>query len=336
MPAGNLADLAYAIQTSKGTPATASSHRFYLTGGGLAPRPSTARLEETSGSRLRTGSYMQQIRAEGSPAAYVRPNMIGGLLYSAMGAKAVSGASDPYTHTFTLASTQPWLTFWRMLGAGLFERFTDCKLSSLSIRSSAGQPLIVTAGIVGLGPANKTAAETTVPVEKTNTFMHYDGKGALKVETVPVTRIESFSLTINTGADTQQGDDVTPFDAPEGMLEIMIETTETITDFALYKRMIYGSSSPADNATPTKDVLTLGGVPAGLDFLFTRVAAAPGPERSLGFTATNVQIEDITGLEVNTDGQPIKQTVRYGIYEPASGSGLTAVLKNGVTSYPAL
>ena len=332
MPAGNNADLAYAIQAAKGTPATAAAHRFYLTGGGISAPKETARLAETSGGRTAQGSYVRQVRAEGSPAAYVRPNMIGGLLYAAMGAKSVSGAADPYEHVFELAATQPWLTFWRMLGGTLFERFADCKLTSLNIASTAGNPLVVTVGVVGLAPTAQAAGEA-VAVEKVGTFMHFDGKGALQVENTPVTRIESFTLNIETGVTLQQGDDVVPYDATEGAVNVTIETVETISNFALYNRMVYGSATPAANTAPSKEMLELGGSPAGIDFKFTR---STGPERSLRFAATRVAVEEITGIELNTDGSPIKQTVRYGLYEPlAGGSGLVATLLNGLTAYTA-
>lgn len=336
MPAGNKADLSFAIQATKGVAAVTAAHRIYLTGGGLRAIKQTGRLAETSGTRNQGGVYVQQVRAEGSPAAYVRPKMIGALLYGAMGSKAVVGAVDPYAHTFELAATQPWLTFWSMLGGALFERFADCKITSLTIASTAGNPLVVTAAVSGLGPASRTTAEAAATVEMTDTFMHFDGKGALKVENVAVTRIESFSLSLTTGVSLQQGDDVTPYDATEGGIAISIETVETITNFDLYNRMVYGSATPANNATPSKEILELGGAPAGLDFKFTRVAAAPGPARSLAFAGTRVQVEEITGIEINTDGSPIKQTVRYSLADPlAGGSALVATLLNGMATYAA-
>jgi tail tube protein len=337
MPAGNIADVAVALQTTKGTPSAASQHRFYLSGGGLAPERDHADVEETSGSRLRAEGFIRQARAGGTPQAFVRPDMIGLLLYGAMGAKAVTGAADPFTHTFTLALTQPWLTFWRMLGGLKFERFLDCKLTSLILRSSAGNPVSVEFGVAGLGVFHLTAQETTAAVEKTNTFMHSDGKGQFLFETVPVATIESIVLTINTGVSLQQGDSVTPNDAPEGQLEITIETVQTITDFSTWNRLHYGSATPANAAPLTPVVQELAG--SGIDFKWAKRQAdgttLATPERSLQVTATKLQIRSITGLDPNTSGDPLKQTVTYRVYEPAAGSGLTAVLKNSKSTYPA-
>lgn len=332
MVAGNTADIAFAIQAAKGTPATASSQRLYLMGGGVAAEKEAADIEETGSGRLRNSSFVRVIRAGGSPSFVVRPASIPLLLYGVMGAKAVTGAADPYLHTITLAQTQPWLTVWRMLGGGLFERFTDCKISSLTLRSAAGGLLVAEVSILGLSPAYKTAAEATASPETTNAFIHADGTGALLYEGAAVAAIESFSLAINSNASLQQGDAVTGNDVSEGMHDITLETVQTITNFAIYNRFVYGSASPADNATPSRDPLELAGAPAGIDFKWTR----PGsPARSLEILAPRVQVTAVSGIEANVNGDPIKSTTTHKVYAPASGSGLTAKVQNAVASYTA-
>lgn len=335
MVAGNVADLSFALQAVKGAPASAGQHRIYLTGGNVAAQRDFADLEETSGSRMRTGGFIQQARAGGSPAAYVRPNWIGLALYGALGAKAVTGAADPRTHTFTPALVQPWLTFWRMQGGLLFERFADCKLSSLVLRSVAGGALTAEMGVLGLGGVSKAAAETTVAVELSPTFMHADGKGLFLVETVPVSSIESITVTINTGVELQQGDSVTAYDAAEGLLDITIETVQAVSDFSLWNRVHYGTATPADNAPMTPNPIELAGT--GIDFGWAKRQAdgiaLVTPERSLHVAATRLQIRPPTGLDPNTTGDPLKQTVSYRVYEPAAGAPFTATLKNALTGY---
>jgi len=329
---GNTADIAFAIQAAKGTPATASSQRLYLMGGGVAAEKTAADIEETSSGRLRNSSFVQLIRAAGTPSFVVRPASIPLLLYGVMGAKAVTGAGDPFTHTITLAQTQPWLTVWRMLSSGLFERFTDCKIASLTLRSAAGGLLVAETSIVGLSPASKTTAEATAVVETTNAFLHSDGQGALLYEGAAIASIEGFTLAINANVSLQQGDAVTGNDLSEGMQDITLETIQTITNFAIYNRFVYGAASPADLATPSRDPLELAGSPAGIDFKWTR----PGtPERSIEILAPRVQVTAVTGIEANTNGDPIKSTTTHKVYQPGSGSGLTAKIKNAVTSYVA-
>jgi hypothetical protein len=230
------------------------------------------------------------------------------------------------------------MTWWRMLGAGLFERYTDCKITRLNFHSEAGQPLRVTAEMIGLLPAHQTAAVTTATVEITPTFMHADAKALLQFEGAPVASIGTFDLNIVTGAALAQGDDIVGYQIDEGMHDITLTVDQTITDFATYKRMIYGVASPADLANPSPNVVELTGASI-VDVKFakrTSAGAVATPERSIEFTADRLAIGSVTGIESNTNGEPIRQSVTYKVYAPAAGtSGLTAILKNGKTAYAA-
>lgn len=340
MPASNIADLSMAIQIAKGTPAIpaiATMSRVYLAGGGISAIRENAEVEETSSSRMRSETYTRQIRAGGSPAFFARPEMLGWLLWGGMGAKASSAGPDPFLHTFTLALVQPYMTFWKMLGGALFERFADCKVASLAFHSEAGQPLRVTAEVIGLLPASQTAHVVTVVVETTDTLMHADAKSLLTFEGAPVASIGTVDLTITNGITLQQGDDVFGYQIVEGMQTVRLQVRETITDFALYNRMIYGAAVPADNAAPSPNPVELTG--AVLDIGYAKRDAAGAvrvPERSLHFTATRMTIATVEGIEANPSGEPITQTTTYNIMQPgAGGSGLTALLKNGKAAYAA-
>lgn len=336
MVAGNIADLGFAIQTAKGTPSASAIERSYLMGGGVDPVDTINDVEESSSTRLRTISYKGRVEISGSPQMAVRPNMIGLLLYGAMGAKAVSGASDPFTHTFTLAATQPYLTIFRMLGGVLFERFSDCKIAALNFESTAGGVLAVTAEIVGATPAFKTTQDTVIAAEATEPFLHTDGKGQFVWEGSPISRVSAMRINIGTGVQGTQGDSLLSDAIEEGMQEITVETEQIITDWQLWNRFHYGSASPADNAAATPTVVTLGA--PGISIIYSKRQANgtdATPARSLQFTATNVQIANIEPTEPNTNGDPLARTVSYKIYQPASGSGLTAVLKNSRATYTA-
>lgn len=342
MPASNIADLSMAVQTAKGTaaagtPATTMS-RVYLAGGGLAAMKDTADLEETSSGRLRSANYVSQVRAGGSPEFFVRPEMIGWLLWAAMGAKATTGASDPYTHTFTLALTQPYMTWWRMLGGALFEKFMDVKVASLAFHSEAGGPLRVTAELLGLTPAFQTTAMTVATVETVDTFMHADAKALLMFEGAAVASIGTIDLTITNNVQISQGPDVVGFQVVEGQQDITLAVQQVITDFASYNRMIYGSNTPANNATPSPNVIELASS-AVIDIGYAKRDAAGAvrtPERSLHFTADRLAIANVEGIEADPGGDPISQTVTYKVYQPSGGtSGLTAILKNGKSTYAA-
>lgn len=328
---GNDADIALAIQAAKGTPSTVSSQRLFMLSGGIAGAKDVSDVEETSSGRLRSTAYVGQVRGEGSPSFAVRPVSIGLLLYLAMGAKAVTGASDPYTHTFTLASTLPWCTVWRRLANGLYERFSDAKVNTLSLRSEAGGILAAEVGFMMLTPAHQTAAEATAtPEAAAAVFVHHDGQGALLYEGVAAAEVRRTSVAINNNLSLQQGDAVSGYDLVEQQQDITLETEHVIQNFDLYRRWMYGAASPANNAAPSRDVLELGG--SGIDFKWTR----PGtPERSLRIQAPRVQVQQPTGHDPNASGAPIVETRTHKVYLPGSGSGLTATLKNGQASYVA-
>lgn len=328
---GNDADIAIAIQAAKGTSSTASSQRLYIASGGITGSKTVNDIEETSSGRLRGSAYVAQASGAGSPTFTVRPASIGLLLYLAMGAKAVTGSSDPYTHTITLASALPWCTLWRRLASGLYERFSDAKVNTLTLRSAAGTVLVAEVGFMALTPANQTAAEATATPEATDlAFPHHFGQGALQYEGTPVAEIGSCSVAINNNLALQQGDAVTGFDLVEQVQDITLETTHTIQNFDLYRRWMYGAATPANNAAPSGTVLELGG--SGIDFKWTR----PGtPERSLRIQAPRVQVQQPTGHEPNASGAPIVETRTHKVYKPATGSGLTAIVVNSQASYVA-
>ena len=323
----NIHRLGAAIQTTKGTAAATVAHVFYTTGGTIAPVEDRADFEETTENRLRVGSYIARARSEGNPAAYARPSMLGALLYGAMGAKSVTGAG-PYVHVFTLAATQPYMTFFRNLGGLIFERFVDCKITNLTLASVEGGPLTVTMNVLGLAGQHLTADPVTSPAaETTHPFLHYDTSGALLVENTDVASIRSVSIAMSLGGTVQPGNVVSGVAVTEGMVDITITTEQLVTDRNLWNRLHYGSASPANNAPQTTTPLTLGGAPAGIDFLWTRGT------NSLRVAATNLQVMNITGIEPSTGNDPYRMSVTYKVDKPASGSGLTATLTNSTATY---
>jgi hypothetical protein len=130
----------------------------------------------------------------------------------------------------------------------------------------------------------------------------------------------------------QQGDDVEGSDATEGQRAATIETVNIISDLALYNRFHYGSATPSAGDPPTKNVVELAGT--GVDYKWTRVPAAPGPERSLQVTATRLQIASVSGFTPTPNGDALKQTVVYNVFQPGGAvSAITAILKNGEATH---
>jgi len=228
------------------------------------------------------------------------------------------------THTFNETAEQPYMTFWRQLENLKYEKFVDCRITQMVLTSEAGRPLRAAMTVAGLDPRHLAsgtyATEVAVAEESGAPFMHYDGA------------IERIVTTINNNNTVQQGDSHRPYDIAEGMLDLMFEVATLIEDAAEYNRFHYGSATPADGAQATKDVVEL--ATSFLDFLWTRVAATAGPERSLRIqSGSKVQIVEVAGYEPNTNNDPIKKTSSYRSLRPSSGTGIVATLKNGTASY---
>lgn len=334
MVASNIGNLRFAIQSVKGTAAASSVYGLYLAGGDLpSGRKTQDSFAETTSARMRSDRYLVEAHGEGSPQHYVTPKSIGALLYGALGGKSVTGAADPYTHTIIPAATTPWFTLWRNAFDMIQERLTDAKIKSLVIHGESGRPLTVTVNWLAITPQHKTAAETTAVIETTQRFMHYDGAGAFLVEGAAVASIRSFDLTIENNTAVVPGDSVTPNDVSEGELSITCRVTQLFLTATgqLRNRLFYGSSSPADNAAIAAAVLELAGSPAGLEFTFTRVAAAPGPERSLKLAIPRVTVEPFDP-QPSTGNDPATAEISFTALQPG-GNAMTATLKNGQATY---
>lgn len=336
MPSAVDADLAIAIQAAKGTPSVISSQRLFLLGGGVEGQKDINDVEETSGSFFRNTAFVGAVRGGGTASFAVKPASVGLLLYLALGAKSVSGAGDPWTHVFTphvSGTSLPWCTVWRRLASGLYERFSDCKVNSLAIRSQYGGIVAVEVTFMALTPANKTAAEATAAVETATTavFVHGDGQGQLLFEGSVAAEIGRAAFVVNNNLAAQPGDGILGFDLVEQVKELTAETDHTITDFQMYRKWMYGTGAPADNAAPTRVPYELTGT-NGLDFKWSR----PGsPARSLQIQTPRVQLVTPGDHPANPSGAPFTETRQMKVYAPAAGAAITATLLNGQSSYVA-
>lgn len=322
--------IALAVQTAKGTPATVSTERFLLTAGS-PPGPvkvPVASEGSSASQRFPMSAYTPSLRVQGDMSLILRPNAIGLLLYAALGAKAVSGAADPWTHTFTVAAAQqPWLTVWRSIGGVINERFSDCKVTSLRFVSRAGSPVRVSVGIMGITSVHRTAPETAAPIEVTGHFMHWHGKGAYQVEGVAVAQIADWSLEIDTGASAR--DTLAAYDVRTGArIRVTARVGQTVVNDDLYARHVYGIADPANDAAAVLTPLELGGT--GLVFKLTEAVT---PERSLELSIPRPVLRDPGLGGIGTDGQPLRQEALYEALMPATGSGVTAVLRNARSAY---
>jgi len=331
----NVADIRFARQTAgQGTPIaapTATDYGLFVAGGSMIrPNRVDEPFEETTGGQMRSDRYVSTIHAEGEPEFYLMPKSAAAMLYGVLGAKAVSGAGDPWTHTLTFGSSRPWWTVWRALGGLIFERFPDCKFDRIAIRSEYGKPATITARIIGLNAQWASAAEAQPTIEVTHRIMHADAVAAFMVEGAAVASTREFEIVIDRNGDPVGGDDYRPIDIFEGEFTVQVTLGQLYLANSLRNRLMYGGASPADNTSVVSAILELAGAPAGIQVLYTRGGSVPvSPARSIQINVPRVALAPIEP-EHATGSEPLRQTVTVNALQPAAAATpMTCVVKNG-------
>lgn len=332
MPNQNTGIVRFAIQTAEGTPATASAFGLRMAGGSMPQVRATDQVyREADGVQAPSSMFRAESWSEGAPEFHVYPRSVAALLYLALGGYAVAGAGDPYTHTITPADEPPFATIWTNKGGLYHDQHDDMRISQLVIRGSAGGLLTVAVTWVGKKGTYDSAEETTVTPEVTQVFRYYDGRAALKVEGTAVATMREYTLTINRNVSRQGGDDLHPVSLDMGALDVTCQATMKVTSAALRNRILYGGATPSNGAVVVKDVLEAAGSPAGLQFVHTRVADAPGPGRSLSLA---VPLVAVIPFEVPITTEPGQLYIPI-TFQGLKGAGqiITAVVKNNVATY---
>ena len=329
--AENVGNLRFALQSAKGTAASASDYGLYIAGGSqIGAMGEDGTYEESTGARMRSDRFVSERHAEGTMEFYVTPKAIAPLMYAALGANVTTGAGDPYAHAATPATTRPWMTWWRNTAGLYYERSTDVKVNTLTITGESGQPLRVSVEAHGLFPEYLAAEETTASIDTADRLLFYDGDGALQMEGAAVADIRAFTLTISNNGELVPGDSLTPIDVSEGELQVTLNITKLALTSSLRNRLYYGSASPSNLDDVVSDILELGSDPS-IDFKFSRVGAAL--ERSLQIELKRVALAPFD-VVTGTGNSPLTEDVTLECLAPSSGDAITATTTNGEATIP--
>lgn len=238
---GNQAYLSWSKQTVRDTPNTTYARRSPFSGGNIQPLRNVENLSETDANRDIGVAYVSSVGVEGSPEIYGRFDHIDSILEAALGARSTTGAG-PYVHVLTPANTLPYLTFLRAIGGTLFEQFSDCQISELTISAEAGSPLTASFDIVGRKALRLTTEPGTPPTLASGVPPTFND-ATVTLAGGATALVNSFELTISNNITTQQTDDVTPYDVVVGQREVTLGfglVFETLTE---YNKFHYGSGS---------------------------------------------------------------------------------------------
>lgn len=320
---GNEATLGFAKQTAKAAIPSAPAYRVPFSGGNVAPVRETDILAETDASRDRGTTYVTTSGVEGDPEVYVRDASIGALLHAVLGLDTPSGLGPNYTHTITPANVLPYYTFWRSISSTLYERFEDCKASSLTVSADAGAPLTAAVGIQGrkavrLDAAADAAAITAYDgVAVQNAAVYSYNEAAVTLGGGATALIGSFELTIENNASRQQTDDVVPYDVVEGQREVSLGFDLIFETLAEYNKFHYGSAA---GTQVSNSIFTTSAA-----FTFTK-----GTNNEVAFSLPSIAYEEFP-VDPDPGGDPIVVPVRAAAQR--TSPIITATVKNQVATY---
>lgn len=318
---GNQAWLMAAKQASQGTLATVAANttqKMPLSGGNIYPVRETDNLSETDANRDQGVAFVTTTGVEGTPEVYVRDASVGLLLLGALGSDAVTGTSN-FVHTITPANTLPYMSFWRMLSATLWESYKDCQISNLTISAEAGQPLTASIGVQGLVPTRLTAdpdVGNLAPLASSQVYSF--NQATVTLGGSATTLIRSFELSIENNVSRQQTDDVTPIDVVPGIREVTCSFDMIFSSLTEYNQFHYGGAA---GTSVSPNIYTTSLV---LDF-------SQGANNAVTFN-----LPSIAYTEFNPSPDPGGDPVVVSVSAVGMRSGspiVTATVKNQVASY---
>ncbi len=299
MPAypGNTRVVYGAIQSAKGTPAAAPTHKFTLNGDSAGnPGREMIQLPETDASSQAPDWSVVGSSPVLSWSNWVRGSEFAFLAKGIQGSNADSGAG-PFVHTATPIQALPYYTFWDVVPGVQCTRFDDCRFTSLGVSGEALAGIAYNASVVSLS-ATLGVTEPVAPAASAT-----DAKFGYPVVQVTVGGVrpftfDAFSLTINRNVTVLRGDNgLNSYDSVSGIY--MVEGTARkiyISDADFRKH--HGGAAAATVLTTT--IFT-----EALSLLLTDTAS-----NQILFTSSAIQYNETT-VPVNVDGSPILSTLGF-------------------------
>lgn len=309
---------------AKGAHATTPTAVNPFTEGDARPDRVVERLQETDNNRDPGSAYLVRGGASGAPGIYVRPETFPNYASAALGKRVTTGAGAPFTHAIdTNTGTLPYVTFFKMLGATLFERFEDCLVNSLTVRAEAGQPLTAVVNFLGLSVTRAAAVWASAAAQDVDEpwFFH---EGTVTIGGSGVTNVRSFEITIENNVTQQQTDSIALYDAVPGRRDLTFSFDmifDSVSAFNAYKTHHYGSTSGTTQSTTLQTT--------SLDFAFAKGAD------TIQFAIPVAAYEEFPA-EPDAGGDAVISSVRGGGVRSASPlTTWTVINSTAGTTYPA-
>lgn len=324
--------VAVAKEATKGTAASSGYYQLGITDGAVLSVDVQQELEDRS-SALRVASAVTRTGVVSGFDFSCRAHApsLGLFLLGALGTEAITGAADPYSHTFTTTSTDvPYLTFHGQLAGNSYQLKTS-KIDTLELSWSGNGPLEVK--VTGMGTSmtftGVTFAGTSPTDDRFAGYLRPIG-GTFQVATtgaLAAANVTGGSIKISNNLSEQMySGTITPGDVWVGRQEIEVQLDVVVDDLNHWRTIVTGSTSGTSESGAT----TYGSASVS----FRDPSATTPANRELAITLPNVAftadfpsadpaggpvVLSLAGLAVQTSGV-------------SGGTPITAVLKNAVAA----
>lgn len=317
---GKRGSIAFAVQSGKGVAATAPTVKFYLAGDPtLGPVKERGRYSMTDASQDNGAAYTSKMAVEGGLSVYAHPQGVGFLSAAVSGANVDSGTAGAYQHVATPADDMLWVTAWREVGGVIIEKFTDCKIHSMQVEGSAGQPITIALEVIGCTALFETADAPLAALAALtdNGYLYPEAAARIKIDTV-AKKVHKFSFGLKRNASGYQADGYGYDDVDPGARELSLSFSTRFVSGAIgaaeYREFYYGSSTGTafDPAVGIK----------AFEIEFLRAAATSWKIALPAVTFSAVPVN------ASVSGDPVEVEVACEVERPAAGNIYTITTKD--------
>lgn len=281
MAAGDNTNLGYrswtgiATETTFGTAGTSPSFLEFVSNS-LKLEIEELKSPAINTSRAFSRRFLMNKKVGGSLEWHLHPVDGVPILWHALGCSITSSTVTvgAYQHLAKPVNTLGYgnsksLTFDVRKGDAFARRYTGCKINQLSIKADIGQPIMISADIVGKDGANDTVStQTSVNFSTARPFLFQDGgfffasTGALANTTTARESVIGFELTINNNIISDNNvraiGTSTVMDLAPGMRELSLKLTMRADTTTTFDRFTSGESGAVRLNFTSAELITTG------------------------------------------------------------------------------
>lgn len=330
-PADPRSYVGLALQSVKGTGVVPVKFPRYVGAVAMSHAPAIRDIRDGGGGDVIARTNKDFVSPSVRFAEPARPDSVGWASAWFLGADAISGAGDPYTHTITKDSTPRWLSAELNYADEDIERIVDGQIVELTwdFRKRSSGPEIMLSGVLAGLDSIRQVSPTAIVRETERPYIRSDC--AWTIDGVAIasddSKVESAVVTMRWTADEQMlGDTLQRASLMKLHLEVNIELVQ-----------LFASSSALDAYRATHY-----GTPAGTvydesvysgSFQVTVNQAEAPLSRQFDITCPVVEWTDAVKTDLNPDASEATRLTRTGkMLFNSGGEPVTIAVDNDVAA----